>query len=49
MNLSIILVITIIMGGGLLDSLFPKGLLLGGIIQGFTFPDWKKIVTRINV
>src|SRR4030042_7041843 len=44
MNLSIILVITIIISGGLFDSLFPKGLLVGGILQGFTFPAWKKII-----
>lgn len=46
MNFSIILVITITVGWGLLDNLFSKGFLVGGIIQGFTFPDWKQIVHK---
>lgn len=45
MSYSILLIITIAFeGGGIFDILFIKGFLFGGAIQGFTFPDWKKIV-----
>lgn len=43
-NLSIILVITIIINAGVLDTLFARGIILGGLVQGFTFNDWSKIV-----
>ncbi len=43
---SIILIITLTFKAGFLDSLFSQGFLLGGIIQGLTFPDWKKFVIK---
>jgi hypothetical protein len=49
MSYSFLLIITITMGvGGLADLLFIKGFCLGGIIQGLTFPDWKKIIYKKN-
>jgi hypothetical protein len=37
-------------GGGLLDFLFIKGFFFGGIVQGLTFPDWKKIfIPKVNL
>ncbi len=41
---SVVLIITLTSNAGILDTLFSKGLLVGGIIQGLTFSDWKKIV-----
>jgi len=41
---SIILIITLTCSVGWLDSLYSKGYLVGAIIQGLTFPDWKKII-----
>jgi len=43
---SILLVITITLGGGILDTLYSKGFLLGGIVQGITFSDWKQIIVK---
>jgi hypothetical protein len=48
MNLSIILVISILVNQGFLDLLSTKGILLGGIVQGFTYPDWRKIVLKME-
>jgi hypothetical protein len=50
LSYSFLLVITITfgVGGGLLDFLFIKGFFLGGIVQGLTFPDWKKIIYPKN-
>src|SRR3989344_1503416 len=45
-NLSIVLVISFVVSQGILDSFFAKGILLGGIVQGFTYSDWKKIVAK---
>lgn len=44
MNLSLLLVISLTIGGGILDATYTKGILLGGIIQGLTLGDWKKII-----
>ena len=41
-----ILVITLTINAGYLDTLFSKGYLVGGIIQGLSFPDWKKFVIQ---
>lgn len=47
---SVLLVITItFVSGGLLDILYIKGFFLGGIVQGLTFPDWRKIVYRKDI
>jgi len=46
MNFSIILFISIVIGGGILDSMLTKGVLLGGIINGFSYPDWKNIILK---
>lgn len=41
---TIILVITLTVNFGYLESLFSNGFLIGGIIQGLSFSDWKKII-----
>ncbi len=41
---SVILIISIIVDKGFLSLPLIKGALLGGIIQGFTYPDWKRII-----
>ncbi len=41
--LSVLFVVSITFGGGILDTIFSKGFILGGIVQGLRFPDWKKI------
>jgi len=38
MNFSILFVISIVIGGSILDSWLTRGILLGGIIQGLTIP-----------
>ena len=38
MNFSILFVISILIGGSILDSWLTRGILLGGIIQGLTIP-----------
>ena len=43
---TIILIITFTGNFGLLDSLISKGYLIGGILQGLTFPDWKKVIIK---
>ena len=43
---SVLLITTLTFNMGVLDTLFSKGLLVGGIIQGLTFPDWKKIMIK---
>lgn len=50
LSYSFLLIITITfgVGGGFLDFLFIKGFFFGGIIQGLTFPDWKKIIYPKN-
>lgn len=47
MNLTVVFVISIIVNQGFLDLLSTKGILLGGIIQGLTYPDWKKFVIKL--
>ncbi len=41
--LSILLVLSFKLSSSFLDSVFFRGALSGGIIQGLSFPDWKKI------
>jgi hypothetical protein len=41
---SLILIVTFTTNTYILDTLFSKGLLVGGILQGLTFPDWKNII-----
>ena len=43
MNLAILLAISVPMTGALWDSVFAKAFLVGGIVQGLTFPDRRKI------
>ena len=43
---TIILIITLTLNAGFLDTLYSKGYLVGSVLQGFTFPDWKKIVVK---
>ncbi len=46
--LSIILILTFKSNFFVFDSFILKGMLSGGIIQGFTFSDWKRIVSRLK-
>ena len=43
LGFSIILVVSIVLEGGFLDSAYTKGFLLGGIFQGVSMPVWKRI------
>lgn len=43
---TIILIITLTFNAGVLDTLISKGFLIGGIIQGLSFPDWKHVVFK---
>lgn len=45
-NLSIFLTISLLMNVGFLDIPFIKGIIVGGIVQGLTFSDFKKIIYR---
>jgi len=47
--LSIIFVISVVVNGGILDAFYTKGYLLGGIVQGFTFPDWKSVIVKKEI
>lgn len=47
-SLSLILSITFFVNMGLLDYVFTKGLMVGGIVQGLTFPDFKQIIYRLD-
>ncbi len=46
MHFSIIFLISVIVNNGVLSLPVTKGLLLGGIIQGLTFTDWKRIISQ---
>ncbi len=46
MNLAILLAISVPMTGTLWDSNIAKSFLVGGIIQGLTFPDASRIIYR---
>ncbi len=47
MNFTILLVISLFTSIGILDLLFTKGMLLGGIIQGLTLPkEHRKIIYK---
>ncbi len=43
---SVVLILTFYINAGFLDTIVSKGVLIGGIIQGFTFSDWKHLVVR---
>ena len=45
-TLTAVFVIAIIADQKLLDSVYTKGFLIGGIFQGMTFPDWRKIFVK---
>lgn len=45
-NLSILLTFTFFLNMGFMDYMFTKGLMVGGILQGLTFPDFKNVVYR---
>jgi len=46
---SIVLIVTLTLNAGVFDTLFSKGLLLGGILQGLTFSDWKTIIVKKTI
>lgn len=46
---SIVLIVTLTLNAGVFDTLFSKGLLVGGILQGLTFPDWKTIIVKKTI
>lgn len=46
MALSVVLIISVIVDQRFLDALYTRGFLVGGIYQGFTFPDWKQILFK---
>ena len=48
MSLTVVLVITVVSGHGLLEMLFAKGFMTGGILQGLRYPDWKQIVAPVE-
>jgi hypothetical protein len=43
---TIILAITLTTNAGILSDLFSRGYLIGGILQGLSYPDWKKFIVR---
>lgn len=45
---TILLGASVYTSGGWLDSLFTKGLLVGGILQGFSLPESRKLVYGIE-
>jgi len=45
---TIVLVITLTFNINFLDNIFAKGYLVGGILQGLSFSDWKGIIVRKN-
>lgn len=45
-NLSILLVLSIYLSYGILDTMFAKAFLIGGILQGLRYPDRHKIIYR---
>ena len=45
---TVVLIITLTTNTVVLDTLFSKGYLIGGILQGLSFPDWKKIIVKVN-
>lgn len=42
--LSLAMAMTFFTSFSVLDHLFTRGLMVGGIIQGLSFPDWRKII-----
>lgn len=48
MNLSVLLVISIFVGGTILDSWITRGFIMGGIVQGLRFSDRGKIFKKIT-
>jgi hypothetical protein len=47
-SFSLILIIAIVANGSFWDSIYTKGFLIGGILQGLQFPDWKYIYGKQN-
>lgn len=45
-NLSLLLGISIFISGGILDSWITRGALIGGIIQGLSIPEARKIIYK---
>lgn len=46
LNLSLILTISLFINLGLFDYLFTRGVMVGGIMQGLTFPDFRRIIYK---
>ena len=46
MTYSIILILSLTLNTAVFDSLFSKGFLIGGILQGLSFPDWKRLIIK---
>lgn len=44
-NFSILLILSLFITSAILDAVFTRGFLIGGIIQGLSFPD-RKIIFR---
>jgi hypothetical protein len=45
---TVILIVTFTFNTGIFESLLSRGYLVGGILQGLSFPDWKKIIAQKN-
>lgn len=45
-NFSVILIISLFITSSLLDAVFTRGFLIGGILQGLSFPDRKIIFDK---
>ncbi len=41
---SVLLGVSVYASGGFIDAMFTKGLLIGGIIQGFTMPEARNLI-----
>jgi len=46
LNYGIILIISFTFSHGLLETYTAKGLLVGSIVQGFTYHDWKHFIIK---
>jgi hypothetical protein len=40
------LIIAFTLNTGIFESFLSRGYLVGGILQGLSFPDWKKIIIQ---
>jgi hypothetical protein len=43
---SVMLIIAFTLNTGIFESFLSRGYLVGGILQGLSFPDWKKIIIQ---